>query len=270
MKVGITGYAGRLGSFLLNAYPSKFVPLECDVTSPFSELTKYIRSIQPDLVLHLASKSGVDFCEDRKNESLVIRTNVNGTFNVACATEELGIGMVLLSSASVFSGNRWFGKYKESTYADPVNFYGYTKQAAESFVSMFDHMNVIRTSYLFDKSRLQHILDKKDEYQDFPTFMKRSFMYMPHFALSLVNYLGEFQRMPFILNVAGNESCSWYDFVKTLFYQAGYDTNKVIPRRQEEEGHAPRGRNLGLDVSLSAKLDLPQFSYYDGIKAMLS
>lgn len=279
MKIGVTGYTGRLGTFLLNAYPSRFVSLDVNVApvdtteetikQKIADIKRHIELVQPDLVLHLAAKSGTDFCEDERNRDVVMRTNVNGTFNVACATEELGIPMVLLSSGYVFNGKRWFGKYKENERTEASNFYGLTKQAAESFASMFDHMGIIRTSYLYDFQRLYHLLHN-DRFQDFPTFLKRSFMYLPHFAKSLTHYLANTSNMPFILHIAGSESCSWYDFMREVFYQSKFDTNKVLPRKQEEEGHAPRGYNLGLDTSLSERLGFPQYSIYDGVKAMLS
>lgn len=268
MRVGITGYRGRVGSYLLSTYPNLFVPLKCDVTD-MKNVGRAINDVRPDLILHLASKSDVDFCEN--NSGTAISTNVEGTFNVLVEAEKIGRGVVLLSSAYVFKGDKWFGKYAENEHCDPVNVYGYTKFGAESFKQLFDNMKIIRTSYLFDEDRLAPILSayRNGETQNFPTFIRRSFMWLPHFASQLVPYLLQYEDMPNILHLAGSESPSWYDFVRDLFDCAGYDTNKVLPRKQKEDGHAPRGNNLGLSVSLSNKLGFPQFSYMDGIRKFL-
>lgn len=280
-KIGVTGYKGRLGSYLLQSYPSTFFPLEWDVAPDSNEpddiqkhvdaTTNYIRSVQPDLVLHLASKSGVDFCEDVKNENLVIRTNVNGTFAIACATELLGIETILLSSSYVFNGKKWFGKYKENDVPDPVNFYGRTKMGAESLATLFDNLKIIRTSYLFDNERMDKIRSAHDEgmTQNFPTFIKRSFIYLPHFAELIYSYCTNIGSMPNILHLAGCDSVSWFDFVHAFAYASGYDMNTILPRNQEEDGHAPRGKNLGLDTSFADKLGFPSYSYLQGIKDML-
>lgn len=270
MKVSVTGYKGHVGAYLVREYPDIFYPLNCDVNDSVS-IESCIHKERPDIVLHLAGKSGVDFCEDERNQELVIHTNVRGTFNVADVCETLGCQMVMLSSAYVFSGNRLWGKYKEKDTPNPANFYGQSKLAAEGITYKAFQFNVIRTSYLFDDKRLANIIVNycNDETQSFPTFIKRSFTYLPHFASCLVQYVQRYSSMPPILHLAGNENVSWYKFMSDFFYYAGYDMNKILPRNQEEDGHAPRGKNLGLDVSLSERLGLPQHSYLDGIKEMI-
>lgn len=259
-----------VGKYLIDNYPM-FVPLICDVTKP-DEIEKCIRESRPDIVLHLASKSGVDFCEDISNQELVIQTNVRGTYNVAEVCESSGCLMAMMSSSYVFSGRRWLGKYKEKDTPSPVNFYGQSKLAAEGIVQTFPDFKIIRASYIFNTPRMLTKIHKyyEGEIQNFPTFIKRSFIYLNHFAVMLNRYMLEWDDMPSILHLAGNESASWYGFMHDLFYYSGYDTNSVLPRNQEENGHAPRGKNLGLDVSLSDKLGLPQYSYVQGIKEMIN
>ena len=270
MKVSITGYKGHVGAYLLKAYPDIFSPLDCNINDSVS-IESCIHRERPDIVLHLAGKSDIDFCEDVKNENLVIQTNVRGTFNVADVCEKIGCQMVMLSSAYVFSGKRLWGKYNERETPHPENFYGKTKLAAEGVTYKAFQFKVIRTSYLFDDKRLANIILKccDHETQSFPTFMKRSFTYLPHFASSLVQYVQRYDVMPPILHLAGSENVSWYKFMSDFFYCAGYDMTMVLPRNQEEDGHAPRGKNLGLDVSLSERLGFTQHSYIEGISEMV-
>ena len=75
---------------------------------------------------------------------------------------------------------------------------------------------------------------------------------------------------PSLLHLAGTECVSWYKLVSDWFYYAGLNTNMILPRNQEIGEHAPRGRNLGLDVRLSEKLGFHQYGYLDGIREMIS
>lgn len=269
-RISITGGGGMVGKYLLENYSTMFVPLICDITRP-DQIEKCIRESRPDIVLHLAGKSSIDYCEDFANQEKVIQTNVRGTYNVAEVCESSGCQMVMMSSSYVFSGRRLWGKYKEQDTPSPVNFYGKSKLAAEGVVQGFN-FKVIRSSYLFDSARLSDIVRRyhKGDFQNFPTFIKRSFVYLPHFALMISRYMVDYDKMPSILHLAGSESVSWFKFISDFFYYSGYETNMIIPRNQEEEGFAPRGRNLGLDTSLSEKLGIFQRSYLDGIREMVN
>lgn len=94
MKIAVTGYRGRIGTQLIKL---GCVPLDCDVLEPDSVRSE-LRNIVPDIVLHLASRSDVDYCEEPKNKEEVIKVNYRGTANVASACQEKTIGMVLLST----------------------------------------------------------------------------------------------------------------------------------------------------------------------------
>lgn len=189
---------------------------------------------------------------------------------MASVAERVGCQMIILSSAYVFDGKRLWGKYKEKEHQNAINFYGLSKMGAEGLGDMFG-CKVIRSSYIFDDYRLKKVKIAYNEgiSQSFPTFIKRSFIHLSHFAELLVSYCEQISNMPSVLHLAGSESVSWYRFMEDFFYYSGYDMNMVIPRNQEEDGHAPRGKNLGLDTSLSEKLGFPQYSYLDGIRELV-
>lgn len=245
--------------------------LDCDVTQPESVEESFDRN-KPDIVLHLASKSDVDFCEKVKNEKIVIATNTRGTFHVASAAEKFGCGVVLISSGHVFKGDKWVGGYKELSTPAPINFYGMTKLAAEGFAEVFPNLKIIRTSYIFDKQRLRtHLSSLEDcDSVEFPTFIKRSFMYLHHFSLSLLEYAERFLAMPKILHLSGGDTVSWHEFMKYLAYETLNNPYMIVPRKKDLlDRYAPRGHNLGLNTSLSANLGFKQYSYKEGIQDML-
>lgn len=280
MKIAVTGYRGRIGTQLIKL---GCVPLECDVMSRDSVLSE-VNKVAPDIVLHLASRSNVDYCENPNNKEDVIKLNYNGTINVASVCQEKTTGMVFLSTDHIFNGKK--GPYKEDykfylpnilgQYEKPVNYYGLSKIAAEGIKDAFPAMKIVRTSYNFDFDRVfmgHYDIIKSGVATDItnpPTFFNRSFMYIPHLAIALKEYLDRFYEMPKLLHISGSQTVSWYEFMLAVASVFGIDKSKIIPRRKDVtgEGFAPRPRKAGLVTKLSAKLGIPQFSYIDGIKQM--
>lgn len=243
---------------------SGVVPLDCDVKNPLA-IERAIKYTKPDLVVHLAGRSDVNYCQQPENERDIFLTNVRGTCHVAEAVERYGCGMVFLSSDHVFSGKKWWGKYEEGDKVNPINQYGMTKIMGEGFQKIFKNIKIVRTSYLFDAERLKpHKILKA-----YPTFIKRGFLYLPHFAALLYAYCLKFDEQPEILHLSGSEIVSWYRFMRDLSKAYGLSGDVVEPRKKEwANDFAPRGKRLGLDISLSQKLGFGHFSYLDGLKEM--
>jgi len=176
--------------------------------------------------------------------------------------------MVLLSTVHVFDGHR--GNYREKDRPNPQNYYGFTKLAAEGFQQIFPFMKIVRTSYLFDYNRtFKHVYSIRagNEYE-YPTFIERSFMYLPHFAEAFHYYLSNYDRMPYTLHISGSDTVSWYEFVCQLSDFYGLDSSLVRPRVKELAGMVPRPYRAGLNIELSKKVGLPQYSFVDGFSEM--
>lgn len=267
MKViGVTGPTGRVGQELLQ-FPN-VVPLVGDVTMK-PEIARAVENNQVDIIVHLASISDVDRCEDKRNQRLVDSVNVRGTFNVAEVAEDFGCEMVLLSTIHIFDGER--GNYGETARPNPKNYYGLTKLAAEGFQQVFKFLKVVRTSYLFDYDRLfRHIYPlRSGESYEYPTFIDRSFLYLPHFAEIFYAYLLRYESMPKVLNISGSMVASWFDFMRELSLAYKIKDSFVRPRDYEIQMNvAPRPYRGGLDVKLSMNLGLPQYNYLEGLQEM--
>lgn len=265
MKIAVTGHKGRVGRHLLRR--DNVVPLECDITNSL-EIERAIKYTKPDIVVHLAEKSDVDYCEKKENEGTAILSNVRGTCYIAEAVERYGCGMVLLSSDHVFNGKKWWGRYKENDKLNPVNYYGITKVAAEAFSGIYDHFKIVRASYLFDSDRMG--THKAFLPAAYPSFIKRSFLYIPHFVNLLYEYCQRFDEQPNILHLSGSRTVSWQQFMRDFALMCNYDADNIVPSKEElKDNFAPRGRNLGLDISLSRKLGfVDEYSYLDGLREM--
>lgn len=269
-RVGITGASGFIGRELLK-YPNCF-PLVGDVTNP-SSIEMAIKSEKPDLIVHLASISDVDYCEQPEHEKEVTEVNLRGTFYVTEAAEKHGAKVVLVSTCQVFSGEPFLvSTYKEGSQAHPKNFYGHTKLAAERLSTFFPNLKVVRSSYLFNKSRLmKYLIPLQDGHEfEFPTFITRSFIHLNHFVGLLATYLKQYDEMPRILHLAGAETISWYDFMVAVTRELGYDSSLLVRYDKENPklGLAPRPYRCGLNIGLSRKLGFLPYSYYDGIVEM--
>lgn len=252
MKIVMTGGNGRVGRELQNW---GIEPLLCDVTKP-EQVYDSVSSAKADIIVHLAAISDVDFCENKENERKVIDTNLIGTNTVAEVAGDYGAKVVMLSSDHVFDGKwGWLRGYREDSTPNPVNFYGYSKLAAEALTEKFPDFKIIRTSYLFNRERL-----KGKELQSQPTFIHRSFMYLPHFASRLWQYLESFDMMPTITHIAGSKSVSWYKFMSEF--------EDVSPRDVEPDyTFSPRPHYAGLKTKYKF---FPPVSYEQGITEMLA
>jgi len=256
-----------VGRELLATCPDRFIPLPCDVRN-MDEIDTVVRKSKVDTILHLASISDVERCE--REQKLVEDVNLHGTYNVLSVGDKYGCPVVFISSCQVFDG--FFGGYKESNKPHPINYYGMSKFAGESLRTVFDNMKIIRTSYLFDFDRMGgdiHAL-RCDSTIYYPTFIHRSFMYLPHFVQSLCEYFDRLQEMPRILHISGTKSVSWYTFMKDTVSILGFNPSLVQARTKEDHSMTPRPKKAGLNVSLSARLKLPQFDYLHGLHKMAS
>lgn len=258
-KIGITGASGSIGKELLKQYPNSF-PLVGDVTNPH-EIEMAVRSEKPDLIVHLAFLSDVDYCEKGENFSHVKQVNVEGTLNVAEIAARHCEGMVFLSSDHVFDG--LWGNYKESSRPHPKNMYGMTKMTCEGFSSLYPIMKTVRSSYLLTSSRMLYHYDAlwDNDVQEYPTFMYRSFITLQNFVSSFCEYLSRYDDMPNVLHISGSRIVSWYDLMLKLSNEWKVEPHKVQPRTREVKipGMAPRPYRAGLNVNLSKKLGFPQY-----------
>lgn len=257
-KILMTGANGRIGKELREY---GVLPLSGDVTDPLSLLDTVLQE-KPDIIVHMASISDVEYCERPENWERVITTNLTGTANVLNVAEEVGAKVVLLSTDHVFGGGvnkTRKGPYKETDTPTPINSYGLSKFAAEALQEAYDNLYVVRTSYLFDKKRLGLVYPENVIEIQQPDFIYRSFMYIPHFVSNLYMYLSNVGRMPKLIHIAGSTTISWYGFWKTLF-------PNVQPRKKKLDMFAPRPYVAGLRTNYKL---LPTYSFLDGINAMM-
>jgi dTDP-4-dehydrorhamnose reductase len=100
-----------------------------DITS-VDQVNSLIKKFSPDMIIHAAAITQVDYCEEHKGECW--NTNVHATANIIAAARGAGAALLYVSTDFVFSGEK--GMYNEEDETGPVNYYGTSKLAAEKLV----------------------------------------------------------------------------------------------------------------------------------------
>ena len=248
MKVGVVGHTGRIGSELVAL---GCVPLLCDVLD-FDETQAEIEKAKPNIIVNCSGKADVNWvCASDTNYEAAFKLAVRGTANL----QVKGIGLIGLSSDHVFNGKR--GKYRENDRPDPVNDYGLTKIALEALMLTWGG-KVVRLSTCFGSDLIIPPTS--------PTFISRSYAHYKHIAEGLFYIAQNYEKMPEIIHLAGTETLSMYEFHLAVATTMDADKSRVIPRKKEEAGFAPRPRKGGLNVSLARRLGVPLYSAYDGLE----
>jgi dTDP-4-dehydrorhamnose reductase len=262
MKIAVTGSEGRLGSWLVNKFG--LTPLQCDITKS-DEVEYAINTLSPDVIIHTAALTNVEFCEDNPKEAFDV--NVRGTANIV---DHFSKGLLIyISTVHIFSGDN-ISPYKETSKPNPKNHYGFTKWAGEAIASFGTHQTiVVRTSKLFDLAYLATGLNclQEGKPKEYPTFITRSFIYVPHFIQGIMKLIDLRENAPDIVNVASTNVSSYADFWQAIAGHFNYGTS-LVGGRSYDIGGINRPRRGGLDVSLSKRLGLPLYSTLDGILAI--
>ena len=147
MKILLTGGLGYIGTSLIKKL-TKHQLIVCskskkdnlqnfnDVIFEFVDITsddflQIVKKHKPDLVIHLASITGLKNCES--NPTKAFETNVHGTFNVIKASELNKNRLIFFSSREVY-GKSLDVKSKEDDLLLPTNIYGITKMLGELLI----------------------------------------------------------------------------------------------------------------------------------------
>jgi dTDP-4-dehydrorhamnose reductase len=249
----VTGAGGQLGAALREAFPEADARrrAQLDVTRPFS--------VETDVVLHAAAWTDVDGAEsDPAGAELV---NVAGTRNVVA----LGVPVVYFSTDYVFDGTKR-QPYVESDEPSPMSAYGRTKLAGEREVG---EGWIVRSSWLFGwtgKNFMRTMLSLGRECEEVSVVADQVGCptYVGHLAEATRDLLS---RPGGVWHVAAEGECSWAEFARGIFEEAGLDC-RVLEITTDELGRpAPRP---AYSVLRSEREDAPRLPHWrEGLRACL-
>ena len=269
MKVFVTGVCGQLGHDVMNelnrrgyegigtdiapAYsgamdgtPVTTMPyVSLDITDK-EAVTKTIKEITPDVVIHCAAWTAVDMAEDDENVAKVRAINAGGTENIALVCKELDCKMVYISTDYVFDGQGTTPWDPDCRDYKPLNVYGQTKLEGELAVSgNLDKYFIVRIAWVFGVNGKNFIKTMLNVGKKFDTVrVVNDQIGTPTYTFDLARLLVDMiETEKYGYYHATNEGgyISWYDFTCEIFRQAGY-TTKVVPVTTEEYGLSKAAR----------------------------
>ena len=229
MKVLVTGAKGQLGTDLMNELAKRGVEgigvdvQEMDITDA-EACRRVIKNSGADAVIHCAAYTAVDAAED--NVDLCRRINGEGTRNVAQACKEADTKLMYISTDYVFDG-QGTRPWEPDDERHPLNVYGQTKYEGELAVEeLSDKYFIVRIAWVFGVAGKNFIktmlrLGKERGAVSVVDDQIGSPTYTYDLARLLVDMI---QTDKYGRYHATNEGlCSWYEFAKEIFRQAGMD-----------------------------------------------
>lgn len=151
MNILITGAKGMLGGDLVNIFNEEHRVFGTDIDDMDVRNLEMVRNkvadYKPDLIIHLAALTDVDFCEREPKKAFY--TNTVGTQNIALACQIYEIPMVYVSTLSVFDGTKP-EPYHEFDQPNPKSHYSQSKYQGEVIVrSLLKKYYIVRAGWMF-------------------------------------------------------------------------------------------------------------------------
>jgi dTDP-4-dehydrorhamnose reductase len=262
MRVVITGADGMLGHDVVRVAEDmrhQVIALaheDLDVTDP-ARVERLITRERPGAVINCAAWTNVDGAEESEQQASLV--NSQGAGFVADAAAKVYAKVLYPSTDYVFNGEG--GPYGESDDPDPINAYGRTKLAGERATALVNGQSfIVRTSWLFGPhggNFVETMLRLGEgggpvvvvhDQVGCPT-------YTGHLAVGLLRLMESAAYG--IHHMAGEGSCSWYDFAMEIFRQAEVVTRVMASTSDMMERPAKRPANSVLISRRSAPIKLP-------------
>jgi len=238
MKVLVAGCRGMLGTDLMQGL-DPHVPLgldlpELDITDA-RRCREQVLDFKPEVVIHAAALTNVDWCEAHEQEALLV--NGQGTGNLAAAAHEAGALFVYYSTDYVFDGIKE-SAYLETDPTHPLSAYGRSKLCGEEMTRSHgpNHL-ILRTSWLFGRNGKNFIrtivemardgqpLHVVDDQLGSPTYAR-------DLALQTWNMVRRGCRGTY--HVTNSDFCSWYELARRCVEWAAVPGAHIEPVKTHE------------------------------------
>ena len=108
----------------------------------YSNLFEAMKTITPDVVVHLAALHFIPFCN--ANPTDTIRNNVEGTYGVFEAASKLGVKRVLFASSGAIYASEEHPLDEKKDIPQPVDVYGCSKLLGEGVCKYFSRISAMQ------------------------------------------------------------------------------------------------------------------------------
>jgi dTDP-4-dehydrorhamnose reductase len=216
------------------------------------------RDAQPEIIIHLAALTDVDYCE--KNRDDAFRTNTIGTKNVVLACQRINSTLVYVSTISIFDGTKC-EPYSEFDIPNPQSEYSKSKYQGELIVeSLLSQYYIIRAGWMFgggkeDKKFVAKIIGLARSRSELRIVQDK--FGSPTYTVDISNGISKLTETGLygryhMVNTGG--SCSRYEFAQKVVEFANIGDCQLIPINSAEfplPAHRPRmeaARNYHLEL----------------------
>jgi dTDP-4-dehydrorhamnose reductase len=294
-KVGrtllVTGGAGFLGanilmqaggSLTLHAVDQAPPPLERENLTWHTlglqdrkALQDLVIGLNPDVVVHTAALSDIDFCEANPLKADGVNTAV--TLQVAELCRLTGARLIFFSSDSVFDGKK--GRYGETDAPEPLNQYARTKIKAEKGIAgiLANHV-IVRPSLIMGLP----VLESGNSFlwrlitalrNGVPSAFPASEFRTPIDVITLSRATLELTQLNFtgVLHLAGNDRLSRYEIARRIASTLGYPAELIVDKEPEPiHGRALRPVDASLDnTRAKSVLATPMRDFDDALRLIV-
>lgn len=264
-KILVTGSTGLVGSQVIkDLIETNFEVYSCytiekpehgfathlDLTKN-GMITDVMRTVKPEIIVHLAAMTNVDACET--HQTLASLINTKSTEILAQESAKHDSFFVYMSTDYIFDGK---GMKNEKDTPYPLNFYGKSKLAGEIAVTKFaTSHSIIRTSTPFGihkkkKSFPLWVKENLELRKEIPVLTDQftSPTFVPNLSKMLIEIIAK--RINGIIHLAGSTRISRYEFAKIIADKLELDYKLLKPTKiVEMKWLAQRPQDSSLDVS---------------------
>lgn len=239
--------------------PKNLAPfgLQIDLLDGNDVCRRVIYDIAPNVVINCAGLTNVDQCENEPDQAALLNTHLAG--RIAEASNKQGCRFVQISTDHLWDGTRPL--VAEDVPPQPINVYARTKAAGEIAVRQaHPQALVVRTNFFgpslpWRKSFHDWLTEQLSEGRVINAFSDVFFTPVASDLLSAMIVELVDRNVSGVLNLAGGERISKYDFALGWAEQLGLDKS-LIRAGSVEDGNlaAPRPHDMSLDCSKAAAI----------------
>jgi dTDP-4-dehydrorhamnose reductase len=220
LVVGANGMLGQDLMALLGDRAEGVDIAEIDITSPESVLS-VVGARKPDVVINCAAYTDVDGCESNTETAMAV--NGEGVGYLAMACRDIGALLVQVSTDYVFDGGKGT-PYLEDDAPHPLSVYGESKLAGEMNAAFTPEYLIVRTQWLYGlhgKNFVETMLRLGAEKDELTVVDDQigSPTWTVDLARAIIALIDSGCRG--IYHAANAEYCSWNDFARAIFEEAG-------------------------------------------------
>jgi dTDP-4-dehydrorhamnose reductase len=237
MRIGITGANGQLGQELQLHLRSSghsvfaFPRQDLDICNEKGFKTN-LSHLKLDFLINSAAYTDVDLAE--KNLNIAFEVNAEGPLKLAKFCKSENIGLIHISTDSVFSSNNP-QHFETKSSTNPINAYGRSKDAGEkAIITAYPEGSwIVRVSWIyggFGGKFVHSIMSKVEDVS--PLAVVNDQFGQPISTYAVSNYIDALilqRSIPGIYHFASRDFVSRFEFAQTILAYLGADARRVKP-----------------------------------------